>query len=283
MSSADRDRRASGEALETFERHTAWPMLILSVAILPLLGIPLFVELSPATETTFFALDWIIWAAFALEYGIRLYLAPAKWTFVRHHVVDLILVAIPFLRPLRVVRSARMLRALRAVRVGVFMARGLGAIKDVLTRRKLHYGLLVAIVVIVVCALLVVEFERNAPDANITSLPDSLWWAITTATTVGYGDRFPTTAAGRGVAVVLMVLGIALFGMLAGSLASFFVERDREDATAKEPTMSEIAERLDRIERAVNPEVAQPDGDGQAAPTEAPIDEAVGQADSGDP
>jgi hypothetical protein len=57
----------STEALERFERQTAWPMLILSLAIIPLLVIPLAVDLSPAMRTTFFALDWIIWAAFALE------------------------------------------------------------------------------------------------------------------------------------------------------------------------------------------------------------------------
>ena len=70
--------RGSAEALERFERQTAWPMLVLALAIVPLLVIPLVVELPPNTESAFFALDWIIWAAFAVEYGIRLYLAPEK-------------------------------------------------------------------------------------------------------------------------------------------------------------------------------------------------------------
>jgi voltage-gated potassium channel len=76
-----------------------------------------------------------------------------------------------------------------------------------------------------------------------------LWWAATTVTTVGYGDRFPTTPAGRGVGVLLMSVGIAFFGFLAGSLASFFLERREE--SEMDPKLAEIAERLDRIERSL--------------------------------
>src|SRR5207247_2902192 len=119
----------------------------------------------------------------------------------------------------------------------------------VFTRHNLHYALAVTIAVLFGGALLVEEFERGAPNANILSLPDALWWAVTTVTTVGYGDRFPTTAAGRGVGVVLMIVGIALFGFLAGSLASFFVEK--RDEHAIDPKLAEIAERLERIELAL--------------------------------
>ena len=72
---------------------------------------------------------------------------------------------------------------------------------------------------------------------------------ITTVTTVGYGDRFPTTVAGRGIGVVLMILGIALFGFFAGALASFFVERHGEETV--DPKLAEIDERLRRIEDAL--------------------------------
>ncbi len=244
----------SQEALDRFERQTAWPMLILSLGILPLLIIPLVADLSRTAETTLFALDWIIWAAFALEYGIRLYLAPVKGEFVRHNVIDLIVVIVPFLRPLRVVRSARAVRLLRAARGGVFLLRGVDAVRDVLRRHKLHYTLLVAMVVVVASALLVEEFERGIPGANIRKLPDALWWAVTTITTVGYGDRFPVSAAGRGIAVVLMFVGVGIFGLLAASLASFFIERDleqdqREGEREVDSRFEDIGARLERIER----------------------------------
>jgi voltage-gated potassium channel len=242
-------RRQKADALDRFERLTALPMLILSIAIIPLLVIPLIWKLSERVEATFFALDWLLWAAFAMEYGVRLYLAPQKWQFVKRNKIDLAVVLIPFLRPLRVARSARVLRLLRAVRVVVALGRSMDAARDVLTRHNLHYALAVMMLAVVGSAFLVEAFEREAPDANIQSLPDALWWAVTTVTTVGYGDRFPTTPAGRGVAVALMLLGIALFGFLAGNLASFFIER--KTGSKDEPSLSDIAERLERIERAL--------------------------------
>jgi voltage-gated potassium channel len=241
------DRR--DEALERFQRQTGIPMLVLSLAIIPLLLIPLIWDVSPGMETTFLALDWFIWAAFVVEYGIRLWVAPNKWAFAKGNKIDLLVIVLPFLRPLRVMRSARGLRVLRAGRVVAFIGRGFDAATDVFTRHKLHYALAVTIAIVFGGAVLVESFERGAPHGNIGSLPDALWWAVTTVTTVGYGDRFPTTAAGRGVGVALMIVGIALFGFLAGSLASFFVERREESEV--DPKLAEIAERLERIERAL--------------------------------
>ncbi len=77
-------------------------------------------------------------------------------------------------------------------------------------------------------------------------IPDTLWWAVTTVTTVGYGDRFPVTAIGRAVGAVVMVIGIGLFGLLAASLASFMIEKDIEKKL--DPQMVQIDERLSRIE-----------------------------------
>ena len=239
----------SAEALERFERQTAWPMLALALAIVPLLVIPLVVDLSPTAETMFFACDWFVWAAFAVEYGIRLYLAPAKGRFVRSNIIDLVTVIVPFLRPLRLVRSTRLLRLLRAGRAGIFLLRGIKAVQNVLTRHKLHYTLLVAGAITVGAGVIVAEFEHGATDANITTVPEGLWWAITTVTTVGYGDFYPVTPAGRGFAVVLMLVGVGLFGLLAASLASFLIERGRHDEVEPDDIgLEDIAARLERIE-----------------------------------
>jgi voltage-gated potassium channel Kch len=92
--------------------------------------------------------------------------------------------------------------------------------------------------------------ERGAADANITSIPDGLWRAMTIVTTVGYGDTFPVTAAGRAFAVVLMLVGVGLFGLLATPLASFFIERGRhEEARLDDIGLEDISLRLERIER----------------------------------
>ena len=85
-------------------------------------------------------------------------------------------------------------------------------------------------------------FEQRAPGATIHNYGDALWWALVTVTTVGYGDKFPLTAGGRGVAVVLMLTGIGLIGALTATVASFFVD---ESANRDQ---QRLEERLDRIE-----------------------------------
>jgi len=88
-------------------------------------------------------------------------------------------------------------------------------------------------------------FEQHAPGATIHNFGDALWWSIVTVTTVGYGDKYPVTAGGRGVAVVLMITGIGLAGVLSATVASYFVgQRADKD-------MTELRRRLDRIEAAL--------------------------------
>jgi voltage-gated potassium channel len=78
-----------------------------------------------------------------------------------------------------------------------------------------------------------------------------LWWAVTTITTVGYGDRFPMSSAGRAVAVVLMIAGIAMFGVITATIAAYFVEQKAEEDVASR--RDQIMERLDRIEAGMRP------------------------------
>ncbi len=86
------------------------------------------------------------------------------------------------------------------------------------------------------------SFEANAKGSNIHNFGDALWWAIVTVTTVGYGDKYPVTAGGRGVATVLMFVGIGLIGVLTATVASYFVEQSADEDRA------ELVERLDRME-----------------------------------
>lgn len=237
----------SQEALDRFERQTAWPMMILALAIIPLLVAPLLFELSPAVESTLFALDWFIWAAFVVEYGIRLYLAPEKRHFVTHNIIDLLFVLVPFLRPLRIFRSARAFGLLRATRATVVLLRAVDAVQDVLRKHKLGYSLLIAMAVVVGSGLLITAVEQGNPESNIDSNTDGLWWAVGTITTAAYGDRFPVTALGRAIAATVMILGIGLFGLLAASLASFLIEKDLEKEI--DPQISEMDARLKRIEQ----------------------------------
>jgi voltage-gated potassium channel len=221
------DRRQ--QAFERFQAATELPLLVLALSMIPLLVTPLLVRLPDRVDATFTAIDWFIWAVFAFEYVVRLVLSADRWRYVRREWPNLLIVILPFLRPLRVVRSARGLRILRLSRLVAFTSEIGQESKRFLVRHKLHYALLVSLVAIVGAAAVMLALEEGH-GGSINSFGDALWWAITTVTTVGYGDKFPVTAAGRGVAAALMVTGIALFGVLTANLAAFMLERDEDQA-----------------------------------------------------
>jgi len=214
-------------------------MTVLAVLWLPVLIVPLVVRVSPRTQAALDDIDYLLWAAFAVEYLIKVYLVPARLRFIRAHLIDLLVIAVPVFRPLR---ALRLLRLLRLTRVGLTLVELLRRARSVLTHRGLHFVLLSVLAIILVGAALELAFEHDAAGSNIHSYGDALWWAVVTVTTVGYGDRYPVTAAGRGVAVVLMITGIGLVGVLSATIASFFVG---QQATQD---MTELHTRLDRIE-----------------------------------
>lgn len=93
--------------------------------------------------------------------------------------------------------------------------------------------LIAAFFTLMIGSWLVLLFEQDAKGANIHNYPSALWWAIVTVTTLGYGDRFPVSGGGRGVAVVLMLLGVGLIGVLTATVASVFVKQ-HTDANKEE-------------------------------------------------
>lgn len=244
--------RRRQEALERFERATELPLLILALAMIPLLLVPLMVHLGEAAEDAVLAAEWFIWAAFAVEYVVRLSLSEKRWRFVRQHWPDLLIILLPFLRPLRVLRSARAMRLLRLGRLAAFVGKGTRDGRRLLVRHGLHYAVLVTLFVMVGAAGLVQAVEEGG-GGDIDSFGDALWWSVTTVTTVGYGDMFPVTPAGRGIAAALMVTGIALFGVLTANIATFFIEHqegDESDPVAAR--LDEVLLRLEAIEQRIS-------------------------------
>jgi hypothetical protein len=93
---ASRDR---GAAFERFSRAVDGPMMILALAMIPLIVVPLIMDLSPGMDHALVAIDYLIWAAFTIEYVVKLCLAPDRWRFVKANIPDLIIVVVPMLRP----------------------------------------------------------------------------------------------------------------------------------------------------------------------------------------
>jgi hypothetical protein len=129
-------------------------MMVLALAMIPLIIVPLVIDLAPSTERALLAIDYLLWAAFAVEYVVKLCLAPNRWRFVNANIPDLVIVVVPMLRPLRVLRSVRLVRLLRLARLVAFAVEGLGETRGILRRRGLSWVLLIALGVNLIAAAL---------------------------------------------------------------------------------------------------------------------------------
>lgn len=204
------------------ERIWSETLTILALAFLVAFSWPAFVvDIDSSTQRILEYIQWISWIAFAVDLFIGIVLAEKKLKFLTHHPLELITVLLPFLRPLRL---------LRVISFGTLV------IQKVAVGRQFTITLKVFVASILLAYIGAVQItitERGVEGSNIKNFGDGLWWAITTVTTVGYGDRFPTTSIGRVLAVCLMLVGISLMGVITASVAAWFVKMSQDDSTTK--------------------------------------------------
>jgi voltage-gated potassium channel len=281
LASGERERRYAA-----VERALATPMLVLSLLIIPVLLVPLAWPSMPATgREVLTAIDAGTWVAFTAEYLVLLVLAPRRGLYIRTHLVELALVLLPMLRPLRVLRSVRLLRAVPAARAAAGAATAAKISRRRLASAAGLYAPAAAVLLVLMAAALMRDAERSAPGATIKSYDDAVWWAITTVTTVGYGDRYPVTATGRAIAAGLMIIGVALLGIVTASMAAAFTRwsaaEDAEIATEQADHV-ELADVMAEL-RALRAEVASlharlaPDNVEVGAPSLSPVGVTGGQ------
>jgi voltage-gated potassium channel len=204
-------------------------MLCLCLWALLTLGAGSFFRLSESTQQILLYADYAVCLLFFIDFLHSLYIAPNKLRYLTSWGWIDLLSSIPIVESLRWGRAARVMRILRVMR-GVKSAR---AIAHFLTSRRaesaLLASLLLSLLIIVFCSIAALQFEIPA-RGNIESAEDALWWAISTMTTVGYGDAFPITPEGRLVAVFLMAAGVGVFGTFAGLIASWFLSPAAKEA-----------------------------------------------------
>ena len=226
------------------ERATDHPLTLLALLLVPLLLAPFLVTLSPALAEVLGKADGVIWAVFAGALLAALLVSPDRSRYLRRHWLDLLLVVVPLVGVLRAARALRLVWALGAA------VRVLHGSRRLLVRRGTTFLLLGVSLVVVVSAGLIVAVERDDPHATIHTYGDGLWWALTTIATVGYGDKYPVTAEGRGLAVALMLVGIASFGVLTAELVALFAGEPGDTANRQ---LLQVDARLRRIEDALQP------------------------------
>lgn len=224
--------------LARYESRVEVPLLVAALAFLVAFALPILWW--PAPDTVVVVCEivvWVTWGLFAIDYVARLIMADDRRRYALAHWYDLLIIALPALRPLRLLRLVTFLSLVNRRASSNFRGR-VGA----------YVGCGAALLALI-GSLAVLDAERTEPDANILSFWDALWWSVTTMTTVGYGDRFPVTDIGRIVAVGLMVCGIAILGTVTATLASWIVERVNDDASDTHAMLDEL--------RALRAEVAQ--------------------------
>ena len=221
--------------LAAYEARTQTPLDLLALATLWIVVVPP-TDFSTAHDVRVIvlAIQGAIRVVYAMDIAIRSALAQRHVHYLLTHPVGIAAVILP---PVRVFFSLRLVRS-------VF--------------RRGHLGrfLLAASVLVLNGAAIVYLVERHAPKSNIHSLGESLWWSVTTVTTVGYGDYTPVTVPGRITACFVMAIGLLTLAVLTAQVASNFVAQGpsrrqrgpQADAAPPEVTLAELDRRLARIE-----------------------------------
>ena len=196
----------------------AAPTLILSLFYTGSFVYPIyFYPVGYGVKTICALVNYTIWGLFAIDYMVQLKLASEKKKYFKTHLFELILVAVPFFRPLR---------ALRAL---VFTTQA-----SIRSRKSLIQSIPLimtgaAILMIVIMGAAILDIERNAPSSNIHTPMDALWWGLVTITTIGYGDKFPVTTEGRLVAGVMIIFGVAMISTITASFAAWILSQGLDD------------------------------------------------------
>ena len=209
-------------AVQRWEKRAEIPLLLLAVAFLVAYAWPVLdPRMSPDLRTVLEVASWTVWAAFIVDFSVRLHLSEERVSYALSHWYDVALIVLPLLRPLRLLRLLAFARVLNRSAAGSLVG------------RVSTYVAGTAVMALGLGALAILDAEQDAAGANIRTFGDALWWSATTVTTVGYGDHFPVTTTGRFVAVALMVVGIACIGAVTAGVAAWLVAQVEEEARAE--------------------------------------------------
>ena len=170
-----------------------------------------------------------LWVLFVIDLLFRFLMSTQKRHFFQKNLIDTITVVVP---------QFRAIRALRAFTSDGFISKKSGLISG----GGLTSALLAALIVVWVGSLMVLNAERTAPNAEITSAADAVWWGFETVTTVGYGDFVPVTWDGRAMAVLVMLVGISVLGVVTASLSAALVKRAHQGPDRVDEVLQELAD-----------------------------------------
>ena len=232
---------AANDLSQTELGNTGYEIFIGALSVLSIVNIVLLELLKdPATDAVVWTVNGLLTLVFIVDFLVRLRRAPSRSTyFLREFGWADLLASLPFPQA-KIFRVFRLIRVVRLLRQYGVRNIGRSLIKDRAGSALLTL-LLIGVLVLEFGSLMMLILERNAPDANIKTASDAIWYVIVTMSTVGYGDRYPVSNPGRELGTFIIVVGVGIFGTLTGYLANLFLEPRPEDLTVDEPTIPEDA------------------------------------------
>lgn len=257
-------------------------LIILNVVVVILATVR---ELHPHYDTFFSVFDTFSVAVFSIEYLLRIWSCTADeryadssvWGRLRYMktpmaIIDLVAI-LPFYLPivfvdLRFVRAIRLFRLFRLFKMARY-SESMRTLGRVLTLKKeeLLVTLFTLQILLIFSSSMVYYVERDSQPEVFTSIPAAMWWGVVTLTTVGYGDVYPITPIGKFIGALVILVGIGMFALPAGILASGFVEevqsrREEEEGSIEVEVVAICPHCGKRIDRPARAEVEREAADG---------------------
>ena len=220
--------------LQSWQNKTDGLLVVIAVGSLPLLLLETISDRLPDGDRNFiFMVNLVVFFAFAIDYFVKLVLTESKPTYIRTQWLSLFIVISQLLALLPALGVFGVLRGVRAIRVLGVIARifGIGAAtkssgKEFFKKRAASVAFGVAGLTLITSAVAFTIAEDVGDGRRIHSFFDALWWSAATITTVGYGDIYPVTTAGRIIAVFTMVVGISFLAVVTARIAKFLISTD---------------------------------------------------------
>jgi voltage-gated potassium channel len=218
-------------------KNAGYEIFVGILSILSIVNIVLaFFAEDPNLETVLRIMNGLFSIIFLGDFSYRLFTAESKFQyFFRQFGWADLLASLPF-EAAKILRIFRLVRVVRLLRVYGVKNITNGLIKDRAGSALLTL-LLMGILVLEFGSLEILHLEQYAPDANITSASDALWYVIVTISTVGYGDQFPVTNGGRLFGSLIIIIGVGIFGTFTGYLANVFLSPSKK---APEASTSDV-------------------------------------------
>jgi voltage-gated potassium channel len=220
------------EILSLWDKWFEIPLIILGFCWLVLIIMELSMGLSPLLEN----LSFTIWIIFILDFIVRFSLAPYKIKYLRSEWITVIALIVPAFRVLRGFVLLKATRSVYLVRVAASIRRGMQILGSVFGRHG--FGYIIALTVIII---LLGAAGIQALEGKFENYGDALWWTAMMITTMGT-DFWPQTVEGRILCLGLAIYAFAIFGYITATVASFLIEKDKNDKGDYQKLLDELEE-----------------------------------------